>query len=67
VVAMIFSYNPYLTILAALIIGAGFTMVNISGLPFVIRNLSVRHVTYGVGIYIGASEVITGLFEYMLR
>ncbi|MEO9871702.1 MFS transporter [Ekhidna sp.] len=64
---MIFSYDPYLTLIAALIIGAGFTMANISGLPFAIRNLSVRHVTYGVGIYIGASEVITGLFEYMYR
>ena len=67
VTTMLFSNNPYLTIVAALIIGAGFTMANISGLPFVIKNLSVRHVTYGVGIYIGASEVLTGLFEYMLR
>ena len=67
VAALIFSSNPYLTIIAALIIGAGFTMANISGLPYVIKNLSVRHVTYGVGIYIGASEVLTGLFEYMLR
>jgi MFS family permease len=67
VLGMILSYNPYLTILAALIIGAGFTMANISGLPYVIKNLSVRHVTYGVGIYIGASEVIAGLFEYMYR
>ncbi|WP_436515343.1 MFS transporter [Ekhidna sp. To15] len=67
VLTIIFSASPYVTILAALIIGAGFTMANISGLPYVIKNLSVRHVTYGVGIYIGASEVLTGLFEYMLR
>lgn len=67
VIAIIFSNDPYLTIVAALIIGAGFTMANISGLPYVIRHLSVRHVTYGVGIYIGASEVLTGLFEYLLR
>ncbi|MEQ9405158.1 MAG: MFS transporter [Cyclobacteriaceae bacterium] len=62
---MIVSSNAALTIVAALIIGAGFTMINISGLPFAIQNLSVRHVTYGVGIYIGASEVLTGLFEYL--
>lgn len=67
VIMMIFSSNPYLTIVAALVIGAGFTMANISGLPFVINNLSVRHVTYGVGIYIGSSEVLTGLFEYLFR
>lgn len=62
-----FSVNPYLTIGGALIIGAGFTILNISGLPFAIQNLSVRHVTYGVGIYIGASEIITGFFEYLFH
>ncbi len=66
VLLILISSNPYLTVIAALIIGAGFTMINISGLPFAIQNLSVRHVTYGVGIYIGASEILTGLFEYML-
>ncbi len=65
VLLMLVASNPYLTIAAALIIGAGFTMINISGLPFAIQNLSVRHVTYGVGIYIGASEILTGLFEYI--
>ena len=65
VLVMLASSNPYLTVAAALIIGAGFTMINISGLPFAIQNLSVRYVTYGVGIYIGASEVLTGLFEYI--
>ena len=67
VTMMILSANPYLSIGAALVIGAGFTTINISGLPFAIQNLSVRHVTYGVGIYIGASEVLTGLFEYMYQ
>ena len=62
---IILSGNPILTITAALIIAAGFTLINISGLPFAIQNLSVRHVTYGVGIYIGASEILTGLFEYL--
>lgn len=61
------SANPFLTIAAALIIGAGFTILNISGLPFAIQNLSVRHVTYGVGIYIGASEIVTGYFEYLFQ
>lgn len=67
VLALIFSGNVYLTIISALTIGAAFTIMNISGLPYVIQNLSVRHVTYGVGIYIGASEVITGLFEYLYK
>jgi len=65
VLLMIVSSSPVLTIGAALIIGAGFTLINISGLPFAIQNLSVRYVTYGVGIYLGASEILTGLFEYL--
>lgn len=65
VLLMLIASNPYLTVAAALIIGAGFTMINISGLPFAIQNLSVRYVTYGVGVYIGASEILTGLFEYI--
>ncbi len=67
VTMMILSSNPYMSIIAALVIGGGFTTINISGLPFAIQNLSVRHVTYGVGIYIGASEILTGLFEYMYQ
>lgn len=67
VVMLILSGNVYLSIVSALIIGAAFTVMNIGGLPYAIQNLSVRHVTYGVGIYLGASEVITGLFEYLYR
>lgn len=66
-IGMFLTENLYLTVLTALIIAAGFTTLNISGLPFAIQNLSVRHVTYGVGIYIGASEVLTGLFEYVYQ
>ncbi|GAB4237107.1 MAG: hypothetical protein Tsb0034_12060 [Ekhidna sp.] len=66
-VGMFTTQNLYLTIATALIIAGGFTTLNISGLPYAIQNLSVRHVTYGVGIYIGASEILTGLFEYMYQ
>ena len=66
-VGMLLTKNLYLTIGSALIIAGGFTTLNISGLPYAIQNLSVRHVTYGVGIYIGASEILTGLFEYVYR
>ncbi|MEQ9467654.1 MAG: hypothetical protein RLN88_09590 [Ekhidna sp.] len=64
---MFLTENLYLTIAAALVIAGGFTTLNISGLPYAIQNLSVRHVTYGVGIYIGASEILTGMFEYLYR
>jgi MFS family permease len=67
VILLLFSPSIELLIVGILITGAGFTLINISGLPFAIQNLSVRHVTYGVGIYLGASELLTGLFEYMLN
>lgn len=67
VAILLLSSNLWLSIGAALVIGTGFTLVNISGLPFAIQNLSVRHVTYGVGIYLGASEILTGMFEYIYR
>ncbi|MEM9337987.1 MAG: MFS transporter [Bacteroidota bacterium] len=66
-IILIVSFNLFLTIGGALIVAVGFTLINISGLPFAIQNLSVRHVTYGVGIYIGASEILTGVFEYVYR
>lgn len=63
---LLFAPSVEILIGGALVVAAGFTMLNISGLPFAIQNLSVRHVTYGVGIYIGASELLTGIFEYYL-
>lgn len=54
----------YLTIFSALIVAASFSLINITGLPFAISNLSTRHITYGVGIFIGASELFSGLLEY---
>lgn len=64
---LLFSPSFEILLAGAIIIAIAFTLINISGLPFAIQNLSVRHVTYGVGIYIGASEVLTGMFEYMFR
>ncbi len=67
VILIVMSSNLILSVGGALVIAVGFTLINISGLPFAIQNLSVRHVTYGVGIYIGASEILTGVFEYIYR
>ncbi|MFY0654513.1 MAG: hypothetical protein JXQ96_20925 [Cyclobacteriaceae bacterium] len=59
------SYTLY--IVGGVITAASFSFLNVSGLPFAISNLSVKHITYGVGIFIGASEIFTGMFEYFLR
>lgn len=56
-----------LYITGGIITAIGFSILNITGLPFAINQLSVKHITYGVGIYIGASEICGGFFEYYFR
>ncbi|MBV6645633.1 MAG: MFS transporter [Cyclobacteriaceae bacterium] len=67
ILVLVFSNTPVILIVASVIIAVSFTFINISGLPFAIQHLSVRHITYGIGIYIGASEIFTGILEYIYR
>ncbi len=64
---MILSQNLALIMVSGVLSATAFSFINVSGLPFVIQNLTVRHVTYGVGIYLGASEIATGILEYLYR
>ncbi|MBV6647989.1 MAG: hypothetical protein KI790_21185, partial [Cyclobacteriaceae bacterium] len=64
VTIVIFSASFPLTVVGALIVAVSFSVINVAGLPFAISNLSVKHVTYGVGMFIGASEIMTGILEY---
>jgi hypothetical protein len=61
------SVNIWVSIVAGLIIAVAFGLINVSGLPYAIKHLSVKHITYGVGVYIGASEIVPGILEYLLR
>ena len=45
VFVIIFSTNLYLTIAAAVFTAGAFSFVNVSGLPFALSHLSVRHIT----------------------
>ncbi len=65
VVLLLLSSSVPVLIAGCLFTAIAFSLINISGLPFAINNLSVNHLTYGVGIYIGAGEVFTGIFELM--
>ena len=67
VLVLLVSSSVSISIAGGIITAIGFSVLNISGLPFAINQLSVKHITYGVGIYIGASEVCTGFFEYYFR
>lgn len=66
-ISLIFIQNQIWIVFGGLLTACSFSIINISGLPFAIRHLTVHHITYGVGIYIGASEVATGIFEYLFR
>lgn len=67
VLVLMASSSVSISIAGGIITAIGFSVLNITGLPFAINQLSVKHITYGVGIYIGASEVCTGFFEYYFR
>ena len=57
------SSSFWMAVCAGVVIAIAFSLINISGLPYAIGRLSVKHITYGVGVYIGASEVFAGLLE----
>lgn len=59
--------NLYVTLLGGVVVASGFGLINLVGIPFALSRLSARHVTYGVGVFIGASEVLTGVFEVVLH
>lgn len=66
-VLLLFASNITMMVIGGVITAFGFSLLNISGLPFAISQLSVKHITYGVGIYIGASEIFSGIFEYIYQ
>jgi len=67
VLVLIFTTNFSFFIIGGIVTAISFGVLNISGLPFTFQHISVRHITYGVGIFIGASEIFTGVFEIYLK
>ena len=67
IIVIVVSNSFYLTIAGAIVTAGAFSFINVSGLPFALKYLSVKHITYGVGIYIGSSEIVSGILEYLLR
>ena len=54
-------------IIAGALLAVAFGLVNVSGLPYAISKLSVRNITFGVGVFIGASYITEGILEYMYK
>ncbi len=67
ILVIILSDSFYLTIIGAIVTAGAFSFINVSGLPFTLKHLSIRHITYGVGVYIGSTEVVGGIFEYLMK
>ena len=67
VLILIFAPNATLFIMGGVLSAVAFSIINVSGLPYAIKNLTINHLTYGVGIYLGASEIFTGLMEIYLH
>ncbi|PIB37091.1 hypothetical protein BFP72_17605 [Reichenbachiella sp. 5M10] len=66
-VSILLTSNLYFTLFAGVVVAVGFGLINLVGIPFALVNLSAKHITYGIGIFIGASELLTGLFEVVLH
>jgi len=55
--------NPDLKILVAMILALSFALVSVTGLPYIIKNINKKWLTLAVGLYFGASEIFSGIFE----
>ena len=42
-----------------------FSLISVTALPFALQNLSVRHITLGVGLFFGAAELFDGIVEIL--
>jgi MFS family permease len=67
ILLILFAPSVWMYIIGGVITALAFGLLNIAGLPYAFKHLSVRNITYGIGIFIGASELFTGMFEYFLR
>lgn len=60
---MLVSQQFYGLLLGGIILSIAFSVASVSGLPFAIRQLTLRHITLGVGVFFGATEIFDGLFD----
>jgi len=65
IILLVLAQSITFLLVAGILVAVGFSFVNVSGLPYAISKLSVRHITYGVGMFIGSSNIAQGLLEYI--
>ena len=49
----------------SLLVAVAYSILSVSALPLVISNLSVRKITFGVGLFYGFSEIADGILEIL--
>ncbi len=53
----------FISALACILVASGFSMMAVSAFPLALKNLSVQNVTFGAGMFFGASEIVDGLIN----
>lgn len=62
------SISPFnlFTIGACLLFGLAFSLLAVSSFPFVLENVSRRHLTFGAGLFFGSFELVDGLMNIFM-
>ena len=61
----IFIPTAFTFITGSILLAIFFSLISVTALPFALQNLSVRHVTFGVGLFFGATELFDGIVEIL--
>lgn len=59
----LFLHAPELKISFSIILSLSLVLISVTGLPFIIKNVNERWLTLAVGLFFGASEIFSGIFE----
>jgi MFS family permease len=65
VILIVCGPNSLLFISGSFLLAVGFAVMNVSGLPYLFSRISVRHITFAVGVFLGATALTEGVFEIL--
>ena len=62
---LIFIPSTFTFITGSVLLAMFFSLISVTALPYALQNLSVKHVTLGVGLFFGATELFDGIVEIL--
>jgi hypothetical protein len=62
---MLMALHFYTMLFGATVLSVAFSIASVSGLPFAIERLSLKHITLGSGASFGSAELFDGIFDLM--